>query len=57
MYNLLQNFYKYGFVILKNTFLTEDNFLLKFANSIGTVRPTNFGTNLLVLDLNLNLMI
>ncbi len=43
MYNLLQNFYKFGFVIIKNT-PTDENFLVKFANSIGTVRPTNFGT-------------
>ena len=42
MFNILQNFYKYGFVIFKNVPL-EDNFILKFANSIGTVRPTNFG--------------
>ena len=43
MYDLLQNFYKYGFIIIKNT-PTDENFLVKFANSIGTVRPTNFGT-------------
>ena len=43
MYDLLQNFYKYGFVIIKNA-PTDENFLVKFANSIGTVRPTNFGT-------------
>ena len=43
MYDLLQNFYKYGFVVIKNTPADED-FLVKFANSIGTVRPTNFGT-------------
>ncbi len=43
MYDLLQNFYKYGFVIIKNAPDDED-FLVKFANSIGTVRPTNFGT-------------
>ena len=42
MYNLLQDFYKFGFVIFKKV-PTEDNFILKFANSIGTVRPTNFG--------------
>ena len=42
MYNLLQDFYKFGFVIFKKV-PTEDNFVLKFANSIGTVRPTNFG--------------
>ena len=43
MYDLLQNFYKYGFVIIKKT-PVDENFLVKFANSIGTVRPTNFGT-------------
>ena len=43
MYDLLQNFYKYGFVLIKNN-PTDENFLVKFANSIGTVRPTNFGT-------------
>ena len=43
MYDLLQNFYKYGFVIIKKAPNDED-FLVKFANSIGTVRPTNFGT-------------
>ena len=42
MYDSLQDFYKYGFVIFKNVPL-EDNFIIKFANSIGTVRPTNFG--------------
>ena len=43
MYDLLQNFYKFGFVVIKNT-PADENFLVKFANSIGTVRPTNFGT-------------
>ena len=43
MYDILQNFYKYGFVIIKNAPVDED-FIVKFANSIGTVRPTNFGT-------------
>ena len=42
MYDSLQDFYKYGFVIFKNVPL-EDNFIIKFANSIGTIRPTNFG--------------
>lgn len=42
MYNILQDFYKYGFVIIKKV-PTKNNFILKFANSIGTVRPTNFG--------------
>ena len=42
MYDLLQNFYKYGFVIFKNVPL-EDNYIVNFANSIGTIRPTNFG--------------
>ncbi len=42
MYDLLQDFYKYGFVIFKNV-PTEDNYVVKFANSVGTIRPTNFG--------------
>jgi gamma-butyrobetaine dioxygenase len=42
MYNLLVSFYKYGFVIIKNI-PTENNFIVKFANSIGSVRRTNFG--------------
>ena len=42
MFNILQKFYKYGFVIFKNV-PVKDNYILKFANSIGTVRPTNFG--------------
>ena len=42
MYNALVSFYKYGFVIFKNV-PTKDNFLINFANSIGSVRRTNFG--------------
>ena len=42
MYELLVSFYKYGFVIIKNV-PTNDNFIVKFANSIGSVRRTNFG--------------
>jgi len=42
MYGVLQDFYKYGFVIFKNV-PVEDNYIVKFANSIGTIRPTNFG--------------
>ena len=42
MYNLLVSFYKYGFVIIKNV-PTENNFIINFANSIGSVRRTNFG--------------
>jgi len=42
-YNFLQNFYKYGFVVVKST-PTNKNFLVNFANSIGVVRPTNWGT-------------
>ena len=42
MFDLLVKFYKYGFIILKNV-PTEDNFIVKFANSIGSVRRTNFG--------------
>ena len=42
MYNLLVSFYEYGFVIIKNI-PTANNFVVKFANSIGSVRRTNFG--------------
>ena len=42
MYNALVSFYKYGFVIFKNVPI-KDNFLINFANSIGSVRRTNFG--------------
>jgi len=42
LYDLLVSFYKYGFVIIKNI-PTNDNFIVKFANSIGSVRRTNFG--------------
>ena len=42
MYEILVSFYKYGFVIIKNV-PTSNNYLVKFANSIGSVRRTNFG--------------
>ena len=42
MYELLKSFYEYGFVIIKNV-PTENNFIVNFANSIGSVRRTNFG--------------
>ncbi|MBD1138773.1 TauD/TfdA family dioxygenase [Pelagibacterales bacterium SAG-MED46] len=42
MYDLLVSFYKYGFVIIKNIPI-NDNFIVNFANSIGSVRRTNFG--------------
>ena len=42
MHDLLVSFYEYGFVIIKNV-PTENNFIVKFANSIGSVRRTNFG--------------
>ena len=42
MYDLLISFYKYGFIIIKNV-PTDKNFIVKFANSIGSVRRTNFG--------------
>ena len=38
----LYNFYKFGFVIFKNV-PTKGNFIVKFANSIGSIRRTNFG--------------
>ena len=42
MYKALINFYEFGFVIFKNV-PTKDNFIVKFANSIGSIRRTNFG--------------
>ncbi len=42
MYDLLVSFYKYGFVIIEDI-PTENNFIVEFANSIGSVRRTNFG--------------
>ena len=42
MYKALINFYQYGFVIFKNV-PTKNNFIINFANSIGSVRRTNFG--------------
>ena len=42
MYDALINFYKYGFVIFKKVPI-KDNFIVKFANSIGSIRRTNFG--------------
>ena len=42
MHDLLISFYKYGFVIIKNV-PTENNYIINFANSIGSVRRTNFG--------------
>ena len=42
LFDLLISFYKYGFVIIKNV-PTDNNFIVKFANSIGSVRRTNFG--------------
>ena len=42
MYEALISFYEYGFVIFKKV-PTENNFLVKFANSIGSIRRTNFG--------------
>ena len=42
MYKALIYFYKYGFVIFKNV-PTQNNFIVKFANSIGSIRRTNFG--------------
>ena len=41
MYKALLNFYEYGFVIFKNV-PTDNNFIVNFANSIGSIRRTNF---------------
>jgi len=42
MYKALVCFYQYGFVIFKDV-PTENNFIVNFANSIGSIRRTNFG--------------
>ena len=42
MHDLLVSFYKFGFVIVKNI-PTSKNYIVEFANSIGSVRRTNFG--------------
>ena len=42
MHDLLVSFYQYGFVIIKNVH-TVNNYIVNFANSIGSVRRTNFG--------------
>ena len=42
MYQVLRSFYEYGFVIIKNV-PTHNNYIVKFANSIGSIRATNFG--------------
>ena len=42
MYEALLSFYEYGFVLFKNV-PTENNFIVNFANSIGSIRRTNFG--------------
>ena len=42
MYDALVSFYKYGFVIFKEV-PTKNNFIINFANSIGSIRRTNFG--------------
>ena len=42
MYESLLDFYKFGFVMFENV-PTQDNFIVNFANSIGSIRRTNFG--------------
>ena len=42
MYDALINFYQYGFVIFKKVPI-KNNFIVEFANSIGSIRRTNFG--------------
>ena len=42
MYDLLVSFYEFGFVVIKNV-PNNNNFIVNFANSIGSVRRTNFG--------------
>jgi len=40
--NFMKSFYKFGFAIAKKT-PNKKNFIIKFANLIGSVRSTNFG--------------
>ena len=42
MYKALITFYQYGFVVFKKV-PTKDSFIVNFANSIGSIRRTNFG--------------
>tara|TARA_B100000401_G_C52802414_1_gene719299 strand:+ start:717 stop:1817 length:1101 start_codon:yes stop_codon:yes gene_type:complete len=42
MYQALNSFYKFGFVIFKNVPI-QNNYIVEFANSIGSIRRTNFG--------------
>ena len=42
MYKALTNFYQYGFIVFRKV-PTKNNFIVNFANSIGSVRRTNFG--------------
>ena len=42
MYKALNSFYQYGFVIFKKVPI-KNNFIVNFANSIGSIRRTNFG--------------
>ncbi len=42
MYRALKSFYQFGFVIFKNV-PTKNNYIVNFANSIGSIRRTNFG--------------
>jgi len=42
MYKALIDFYQYGFVIFKKV-PPKNDFIVKFANSIGSIRRTNFG--------------
>ena len=42
MYYALIDFYKFGFVVFKNVPI-KNNFIVNFANSIGSIRRTNFG--------------
>ena len=41
MYESLLDFYKYGFVIFEDV-PTQDNFIVNFANSIGSIRPVSY---------------
>jgi gamma-butyrobetaine dioxygenase len=42
VFKMLKKFHKFGFVII-NKVPTKNNYIVKFANSIGAIRPTNFG--------------
>ena len=47
MYKALIDFYKFGFVIFKKV-PTENNFIVRFANSIGSIEEQILGNSLML---------